>query len=63
MKKEYLEPQLKISYLEFSPLMDQTTANVDPDPNHGQDPGGALGNSSNVWEEETDPKPNLFSED
>ena len=63
MKKEYLEPQLKISYLEFSPLMDQTTANVDPDPNNGQDPENALGNSNNVWEEETDPKPNLFSED
>jgi hypothetical protein len=61
MKKEYLEPQLKISYLEFSPLMDQTNADVHTD--DPQDPGGALGNSNNVWEEETDPKPNLFSED
>ncbi len=61
MKKEYLEPQLKISYLEFSPLMDQTSEDVHPD--DPQDPENALGNSNNVWEEETDPKPNLFSED
>jgi hypothetical protein len=40
--------------------MNETSEDVYPDP---QDPEHALGNSSNVWEEETDPKPNLFSED
>ncbi|MBR4387929.1 MAG: hypothetical protein IKT00_01975 [Prevotella sp.] len=51
MKKEYLEPQSK-TFL-FSPsLMDdneQTSTTVHTD--DPQDPGGALGNSTNAWED------------
>ena len=36
--------------MEFCPLMDQTTTDVHTD--DPQDPGGALGNSNNVWEED-----------
>ncbi len=50
MKKEYFKPQLKTCYLEFVPLMDQTSSDVHTD--DPQDPGGALSNSGNVWDEE-----------
>ena len=65
MKKEFIKPQLKICYLEFIPLMDQTTTDVHTD--NPQDPGGALGNSNNVWEEEkelpaTDNSPSVWEE-
>lgn len=50
MIKEYLEPQVRL-YLLSSSLMDeeQTSASVYDDP---QDPGGALGNSTDMWEED-----------
>ena len=50
MKKAYLEPQVR-PYM-FSPsLMDdeQTSATVHND--DPQDPGGALGNSMDTWDE------------
>lgn len=65
MKKKYIEPQSK--KLLFNPtLMDDegaetTSAGVYPEP-IGSD-AEILGNSNNLWEEETISNPNPFSEE